>query len=177
MSGPETIAGFVTRRRLALVVATAWALSALAGWAAALPAAAAGSVPLVVVDSVVQGAEGSPRDRVCVLNSRFLHGQQVVWRIKVLDPATGRPMDDKQLKRVWVELVDGQVFEARYGPHPRNNPTDWFWATSWVIPADYPSGSVDYTVYAEAKDGRKGSNVKFEVESSMLIVLPGSAGR
>lgn len=177
MSRLETTTAFMVRRRFAKLVAAAWVLSTLAGWAAALPAPAAASAPLVVVDSVVQGAEGSPRDRSCVLNSRFLHGQQIVWRIKVLDPATGRPMDDKQLKRVWVELVDGQVFEARYGPHPKNKPVDYYWTTSWVIPSDYPSGVLDYTVYAEARDGRKGENVKFPIESSMLTVLPGAASR
>ncbi|MEW6047606.1 MAG: hypothetical protein AB1609_14170 [Bacillota bacterium] len=161
-------------RRLLVATVVAGVVSAL-GWAGGASAGTAGGSPLIVVDSIVQGSTNAPRERVCVLNSRYLHGEEIVWRIKVIDPVTGEAMDDKQLKRVWVELADGQVVEARYGPHPRTNPTDYFWATSWVIPPGYPSGVLDYTIYAEAKDGRTGSNVKFEVESSMLVILPGSA--
>lgn len=174
--------GWASKALAAWVVSATVGLAAVAGAAAlvlvaAEPGRTAAGPSLLVVESVVQGREGSPEDRVCVLNSRFLHGQQVVWRIKVIDPATGQPMDDKQLRRVWVELVDGQVFEARFGPHPRNKPTDYFWAAAWVIPPDYPSGTVDYTIHAQAKDGRSGTQVRFDVESSQLIVLPGSVRR
>ena len=57
----------------------------------------------------------NPAD-ICVVSSQFPQGESVVWRIKVYDPATGKPMDDKALDSVVVSLKDGQTFNAKYGP-------------------------------------------------------------
>lgn len=137
------------------------------------PAAA----PVLFVDAnTVLGSAGIPEeeraDRVCVLKSRYAPGEEVVWRIKVFDPATGDTMDDTQLDSVVVELPDGQTFEAEHGGHPRDETTDFFWATSWDIPADYPTGSLPYTVRATAADGRTGEFTEFNVASSLLTIVP-----
>lgn len=131
---------------------------------------------LFVDANTVSGPAGIPEDqragRVCVLKSRYAPGEEVVWRIKVFDPATGETMDDSVLDEVVVELPDGQTFEAEYGPHPKENSTDAFWATSWEIPADYPTGSLPYTVKAVASDGRTGEFTEFNVAPSLLTIAP-----
>ncbi len=109
----------------------------------------------------------------CVLTSQFKRGDQVVWRIRVLDPATGQGLDNKALKRVQVQLAGGQAFNARYGGHPpKGTPTDHFWSVSWKIPADYPTGSLSYTVNAVAEDGRSASWQPFKMAPSQLTVTP-----
>ena len=51
-------------------------------------------------------------------------------------------------------MSDGQTFAMKFGPHPRNPPqTDAFWATSWTIPADYPTGTVSYKITATDLQG------------------------
>lgn len=132
------------------------------------------SAPLLVTGDFVQGHENAPEGQTCVANNRYLPGQQIVWRLKVVDPETGQLMDDQALESVTVTLVDGQVFEAKYGGHPHSDPVDFYWTTSWSIPEDYPSGIVDFTVSAKASDGRTGNNetVKFPIESSMITILP-----
>lgn len=110
---------------------------------------------------------------VCVLTSQFKHGDQVVWRIRVLDPATGQALDNKALKAVQVQLPDGQKFNARYGGHPpKGTPTDYFWAVSWKVPADYPTGSFAYTVSAVGQDGRAATWQPFKMAPSQLTVVP-----
>src|SRR5262252_7235178 len=89
----------------------------------------------------------------CVLTNQFKRKEAVAWRIRVLDQA-GQQMDDKTLKSVVVELSDGQKLNAKFGGHPpRGTPTDFFWSLHWVIPADYPTGSLVYKVVATDLNG------------------------
>ena len=146
----------------------------------ALVAAACSSSPkaaqtLILQSDAVIGAAGAknPAD-ICVESSRFQQGGDVVWRIKVYDPATGQPLDDKALKSVVVTLKDGQTFSANYGGHPGQPGvpiTDYFWSTAWAIPASYPTGSVPYQVNATSNDGRTGSFTEFNVAPSLLTVV------
>jgi hypothetical protein len=128
----------------------------------------------VNADAVIGSAGVKNPQDICVVSSRFPRGESVVWRIKVYDPATGEPMDDKALDSVIVSLKDGQTFGAKYGPHPGQpgaTPTDYFWSTAWQIPTNYPTGSVPYTVTAKAKDGRTGAFTEFNVAPSLLTVV------
>ncbi len=134
---------------------------------------------LIVDANTVIGSEGvlNPQD-ICVVSSRFPRGLEVVWQIKIYDPATGQLMDDTVLNSVVVNLSDGQTFDARYGPHPGAPPdqpqppaTDHFWTTVWVIPPTYPTGSVPFTVTATGKDGRTGMFSEFNVAPALLQVV------
>lgn len=126
---------------------------------------------LVVVGDMVIGRDNN-EGATCVLTSRFLHEQQVVWRAKVVDPMTNAELSDMELASVEITLVDGQVFEMEYGEHPPREPVDAYWTAAWVIPADYPSGVVEFTITATHTDGRTGDLVTFPIEASLLTVLP-----
>jgi len=144
----------------------------------ALSQGAEKDVPLILVSDTVLGIEGIPeaeiRQKVCILSSRFNPGQQIVWRVRVYDPRTGQVMDETTLDVVQVILPGEQILKAHYGPHPRppQDATDFFWSTSWVIPQEYPQGSLSYTIRAESKDGRTGEFAQFNVAPSLLIILP-----
>jgi hypothetical protein len=141
----------------------------------AAPAAAQVSPNLFLTVDTVRGSTGLSDDekprKSCVQASRIPIGGQVVWRIKVLDPRTGKEMSDQNLTSVVVKLSDGQTFAAKYGGHPSSAPVDYFWATSWKVPADYPTGSVDYTVVATDKEGRTGEWHQLKVASAMLQIV------
>ena len=60
-----------------------------------------------------------------MLASQFKRKEQVAWRVRVLD-AEGKPVDDKGLKSLVVELADGKRFDLKYKGHPPRPPqTDY----------------------------------------------------
>lgn len=130
--------------------------------------------PLVIQADTVSGPLNIPEEEagsaVCVLQSRFARNSEIVWRARAIDPVSGEELGDDALESVVVNLGDGQTLEMRYGPHPRDNPTDFFWTTSFDIPADYPTGTLDYEIVATASDGRSGDFRPFDVAPSLLTV-------
>lgn len=143
----------------------------IGGLGLALPAIAA--TPLFFEGDMVRGGtEKGMTGPVCVLASQFKRGESVVWRIRVRD-AQGRDVDASMVQSVTVKLPDGQTFPARFGPHPKGKETDTFWSTSWIVPADYPTGALSYTVIAKAKDGSEQTWAPFKVAMSELTVVAG----
>lgn len=150
---------------------------------AAAPAAPLAAAPapepvaardLIIVEDPVKGTwnmtdEEKPMNG-CVRSSRFQRNEQIVWRSKVYDPQTGDMLGDDQIS-VSVKLADGQVFEAKYGPHPKDPPGDYFWTAPFKIPADYPTGILNYEYVVETKDGRQANLIGFDIESSKLQIL------
>ncbi len=160
----------------------AGAIAVLAGVIAMVGAACAGEQEapagppaaqnLIVTAHTVTGSGGTLKsEAVCVLANQFKRGNHITWRVKVYDPVTGQPMDDAALESVEVTLPDGQAFEAGYGGHPPSDSTDFFWATSWVVPEDYPTGSLPYQVTATSVDGRTGVFTEFNVAPSLLTII------
>lgn len=143
--------------------------------AAAPPTATPGPpVDLILVADTVQGPtnltdEERAAGAVCVQKNRFAKNEEIVWRVRVLDPTTGEPMDDQALSSVAVQLPDQQL-DLRYGPHPRDNPVDFFWTVAFDVPESYPSGLLNYTVSATANDGRTGTYNQFGVAAAQLTV-------
>jgi hypothetical protein len=108
----------------------------------------------------------------CVLQSRFMRGEAVAWRTRILQ-ANGTPADDKVLKSVVVELGNGQKLPLKYGPHG-NPATDYFWATSWTIPQNHPTGSLGYKAVATMQDGTVVTWEPFTRPMSQLWVIEGT---
>ena len=65
----------------------------------------------------------------CVLQSRFMRGEAIAWRMRLALP-NGANADDKVVKTLVVHMNSGQTLGLDYGPHG-NPPTDFFWANSW----------------------------------------------
>jgi len=132
-----------------------------------------GKAALVIDADTVQGPknlkEAEKPLRSCVQASRFAHNEQVVWRVKVFDGATGEALDDTALTSVQVTLPD-QSFDLHYGGHPGSDPVDFFWTTSWTVPEGYPSGSLDYSIVATAADGRTATWEQFKVTAALLTI-------
>jgi hypothetical protein len=143
---------------------------------AATSTATAGPTPLAAlyIDAdTVQGpanlTEAERPTKTCVQGNRFAHNEEVVWRVKVIDPLTGKPMDDAALTSLQVVLPD-QTLDLHYGGHPRDTPVDFFWTVGWDVPEGYPTGTVGYTVKATSKDGRTGTWEEIKVAAAMLQI-------
>lgn len=116
----------------------------------------------------------------------FKQGEEVVFRARVLDIATGQDpgRQGKGLKllqelglKVVANLEDGQSFPMTYGQHPAQpqgrEPVAWFWTASWQIPATYtapndaaqliiPFRSARYVKWWVIVTDRKGASVRFD---------------
>jgi hypothetical protein len=158
---------------IALGVLVAAAISACSAPGAASPSTAAVSSTLILQADTVWGpkniAKAELSGKICVQRNLFARNEEIVWRVKVIDPSTGEPMDDQALSSVALKLPD-QALDLRYGPHPKDNPADYFWTVSWLIPEDHPSGELPYTIEATAADGRTGTFEQFGVSLARLTI-------
>ena len=165
--------------RAVLGLALIASLAACSGsGATAPPSAAPTAAPAAVttlfldVDTVLGPKNLTDEEKplkTCVQLSRFAHNEQVVWRVRVMDPVTGQALDDKALTGVNVQLP-GEALAMRYGPHPSKNPLDYFWTVSWTVPAGYPSGTLAFSVAATGADGRTGTWEQMKVPAAMLTI-------
>jgi hypothetical protein len=126
-----------------------------------------------VYGDTVEGGKNRPEDsdRHCVLSNIFPRNAQIVWRMRVVDmKQNGLPVDDTVIKSVDVTLADGTVVTLKYGGHPPDENTDFFWSAGWVVPKDYPTGTLLYTVTATAMDGQTATYAPFDISASLLTV-------
>jgi hypothetical protein len=130
----------------------------------------------VYADTVIGFLPGvtDPAD-ICVESNRYSLGQEIVWRIRVLDGDQQR-MDDKHMNSVVVKIPGGPTLNAHYEGHPGGpgaTPTDYFWSVAWTIPLDYPTGTFPYQVVATAYNGlRMGTFEDFNIFPSLLTIVP-----
>ena len=129
-----------------------WVMMALA-----VPSVSAGMVVAAprarvaywVTADLVRGSTGAAGP-VGAQTSVFKQGEEVVFRVRVLDIATGQDpgAQGKGLKvlqelglKVVAYLEDGQSFPMTYGQHPAQpqgrEAVAWFWTASWKIPDTY----------------------------------------
>jgi hypothetical protein len=158
---------------LAMALVVAAALIGACGAEEAVTTTAAPTANLTVQVDTVGGPLNVPEDQaaeICVLQSRFARNSEIVWRARVMDPISGEQLDDTAIESIQVKLADGQVLDMRYGDHPRDNPTDRFWTTSFDIPEDYPTGTLGYEVVATVAGGRTGNFIPFNVAPSLLTI-------
>lgn len=120
---------------------------------------------------LVRGAGPGATGPTCVLANQFKRKEAVVWRVRVLDPATGKPVDDKGVASLVAELPDGQKIALKYGGHPRGGTEDAFWAGAWVVPENHPTGAFAYKIVATGTDGKAVSWQPFTIKSSQLTIV------
>ena len=146
---------------------------AILAWTPAANAQDAAGKRLFFEADMVRHTQQGQAGPFCVLANQFKRKEAVAWRIRVLDQ-TGKNLDDKSLASVVVELSDGQKLPAKFGPHPpRGAATDYFWSLHWVIPADYPTGSLVYKVAATDGQGQSQSWEPFKRAPTQLTVIAG----
>lgn len=143
--------------------------------AAPAPQAQQSTAPLIIMSDMVEGTKNIPADqqkvRSCVLESQYPRNSEVVFRARVYDPKTGDMMDDTAVASLQVKLANGQTITMKYGAHPKTPPNEYYWTGSFVIPKDAPTGTMNYSIVATAKDGRTGTFKPFNVATSLLTVI------
>lgn len=145
--------------------------------AAALAAGVMLSPALLAADEATDGVLFFQGDMVseaagCVLANQFKPGEVVVFRVAVQD-ASGTELTDTDLASLTANLPDGQSFDMHYGTHPPGDATDAYWTVAWLIPDDYPTGTLGYSIIATDKDGNAHQWAPFDMFPSKLTIVPG----
>ena len=108
----------------------------------------------------------------CTEQSRFPQGGRIVWRMKVIDPTTGKYLDDKAIASFTITYPDGKSDKLVYGGHggTKEAPQDFLWAVGYTIPADYPTGAFIVKIEAKSVDGATGTFDAFKVAAAQLTI-------
>jgi len=110
----------------------------------------------------------------CTQQSRFPQGQRIVWRMKAIDPTTGKYMSDKEIASFTITYPDGKSDKLVYGGHggTKENPADYLWAVGYTVPIDYPTGAFNYKIEAKHLEGAVGTFEQFKVPFAQLQIVP-----
>jgi len=137
---------------------------------------------LVIVGDTIRGNLGlnetekllTPPGIHCTQQSRFPQGGRIVWRMKAMDPLTGKFLDDKQIKTFTITYPDGKTDNLKYAGHggTKENPQDFLWAVGYTVPLDYPTGAFNVKIQATSLDGVVGTFDQFKVSAAQLIITP-----
>lgn len=136
---------------------------------------------LVIVGDTIRGNLGlNPTEKLltapgihCTQQSRFPQTGRIVWRMKALDPISGKYLDDKQIASFTITYPDGKIDNFKYGPHggTKEAPQDFLWAVGFTVPADYPTGAFNVKIEAKSIAGAVGVFDQFKVASAQLIIV------
>lgn len=159
------------------------AAPAATGAQAATPAATPAKAQyLIVVGDTIRGQLGlndvekqlAAPGIHCTQQSRFPQGGRIVWRMKVIDPTTGKYLDDKQIKEFTLTFPDGKSDVFKYGGHggTKEQPADMLWAAGYTVPLDYPTGAFNVKIQATSVEGAVGTFEQFKVPFAQLTVVP-----
>jgi hypothetical protein len=103
--------------------------------------------------------------------NRFVAGDNVGFRVSVIDGATGQPAAGAD---VVIHLTyGGQTVDvpARYRGAGRGTQTPNLWTAKWTVPADVPTGIVGVRVTAMDESGRAAEWAPFPNEASHLTIV------
>jgi hypothetical protein len=133
--------------------------------------------PVVVADVVLGAGPAVPPNQICAIRSTFPQDNDIVFRVQVIDPATGAEMDNTELQSVTVTLPDGSVQNLSYGEHPPGpiEPKYQYWTYAFHIPADYPTGEFDYSITATDLQGNTYTPIVFPVGAPTVQIVPAGA--
>ena len=120
---------------------------------------------------VVRGAGPGAQGPGCVLNNRFKRGETMLFRIRLVDPKTGKSLDNKAVKSMEIVLSNGEKAPMAYHQHPPKDPTDWFWSGGWIVPDNQPTGSLSYKVVVTDLEGKTTDWSPFKVALSQITVI------
>ena len=142
-----------------------------------LPVALAAPSYFIQADTV-RGAIGA-QGAVCVANTVFHPGEQIVWRAYVYDGESGERLTQQQIQErgitVTATLETGEEASLNFVPHPPNveNP-DWFWAGGLIVPEDFPTGMVTYTLEATDAEGNSATFTPIGQDAGLnvLTIVP-----
>ena len=132
-------------RRMLLTLGAAVALSAIAAPALAQSTADPVKYPVFLYVDTVNGTRpvgAKPRPTGCTQTNYFARGEQVVFRVWGSEAATGDILSTENVKYAYAKVPGLPNLKLNWGGHGTAPNRVWFWSNAFIVPKDYPLGSV-----------------------------------
>lgn len=145
------------------------ALVALAALAL-VPVAAAADIPFPAAHSGDVFVIGHTVTTDGALSSSFAPGNSVVFRAYAVDGKTHAVLTANAVRYFYVTIPNQPNVKLKYDPKAPGASGQYTWTGTWIVPADYPTGMVNFKVLVRSKTNRRGSFVQMPVASSQLTI-------
>jgi hypothetical protein len=144
----------------------------VAGFAlTALPAALADNDPFPSTkqaDVFVSGQTVTPDGAIA---NFFAPGTRVIFRAYAVDPKTGKAFTKPaDIRYFYVQLPNQSTVKMKYDPKAAGANGIYAWTGTWLVPANYPTGSVAFKLWVRTNSNRYGLFVQMPVVSSILTI-------
>ncbi len=159
-------------RHMLLVLGAAVVLSAIAAPALAKSSADPAKTNVFLYVDTVNGTRpvgAKPRATGCTQTNYFARGEQVVYRVWGNEAATGNILSTENVKYAYVKIPGLPNLKLNWGGHGTAPNRVWFWANAFIVPKDYPLGTVVTRVVFKTESNKFG---RFDYE---LQIVPNLA--
>ena len=135
-----------------------------------VPVAAAADIPFPAAHSGDVFVIGHTVTADGALNNYFAPGNSVVFRAYAVDGKTHAVLTAKTVRYFYVTIPNQPNVKLKYDPKAPGANGQYTWTGSWVVPADYPVGLVNFKVLVRSTTNRRGSFVQMPVGSAQLTI-------
>ena len=100
----------------------------------------------------------------------FAPGATVIFRAAAVDGKTQKPITAKEARYFYVTIPAQPNLKLTYDAKAPGATAQQPWTASWVVPASYSPGLVDFKVLVKTKAKRRGQFVQMPVSSAQLTI-------
>jgi len=104
------------------------------------------------------------------MSDYFAPGTSVVFRAYAVDGKTHKILTGDAVKYFYATIPNQPNVKFKYTPKGPGASGQYTWTGTWAVPADYPTGLVNFKVLVKSKAKRTGSFVQMPVPTSQLTI-------
>jgi hypothetical protein len=97
-----------------------------------------------------------PRPIGCTQSNNWRRGEQVVFRVWGSVADTGAILNTENVKYAYVSIPGQANMKLNWGAHGAQTNRVWFWTSAWIVPADYPLGSLKARIVFKTEENKFG---------------------
>jgi hypothetical protein len=146
-------------RRILLMLGAAAVLSAIAAPALAQSSADPAKFNVFLYVDTVNGTRpvgAKPRSTGCTQTNYFARGEQVVFRSWGSEAATGDILSTENVKYAYVKIPGLPNLKLNWGAHGTEPNRVWFWSNAFIVPKNYPLGTVTTRIVFKTESNKFG---------------------
>jgi hypothetical protein len=128
-----------------------------------------------VITLTSSGGRVRPVTGVCVQQSVFRRGNQVIFQATTARTGDGKVITGKDFGRMVIRIpgqLDTRMTFRPLGGRP-DATSPWVWVGVWNVPADFPLGSMSYEIVGITKKtlthAKGGQYIKFKPRTALTI--------